>query len=243
MSCLILGTGYVGKYYLKKYPDCAWTSRREQVGNLKFDLLDKETWSSLRESPFKNVLWTFAPASSPDEELKSLELFNEYFKDKNVLVYSSTSAYVFKVEDELVDESYPLRIEEPRFRCEEKLRENGAMIVHLSGIIGTDRYPRKWYERNWVKHGQNVLNYIHVDDIVSLTAQLFEKFTPGERFNLTSSDYKRHAEIVSKLGMNVQFEDNTQTSGSKRVPNDKVLKHLDMVNYSFIKYPEDCQEN
>ncbi len=167
-SCLILGTGYVGKFYLKQYPSCAWTSRREQVPeidtnnfqkHLCFDLKNKETWESIKTSlsNISQVLWTFSAASNEDEETKALEFYNSYLKDKNVIVYSSTSAYISQIENEVVDESYPLRLNEFRFRTEEKLRQSGAMIVHLSGIIGPERYPKSWYERKLVKNAENIL--------------------------------------------------------------------------------------
>ena len=141
-SCLILGTGYCGRFCLKEYPDCDWTSRRESVPEIEkpnkehlvFDLTKKETWSNVLKSSSKNVLWSFAAASNADEEMKAVDFYDTYLKEKNVIVYSSTSAYLSEIENELVDENFPLHTEQFRFRTEEKLRQKGAMIVHLSGF-------------------------------------------------------------------------------------------------------------
>lgn len=243
--CLILGTGYCGKYYLKRFPDCLWTSRRESPSDIessnkpiRFDLMNKKTWDSLAQIDCQNILWTFPAASNAEELANSLEVFNLYFKNKNVLVYSSTSAYVCKIENELVDETFPLRLAEFRFQAEEDLRENGAMIVHLSGIIGPDRYPKSWYERNLVKYGQNILNYIHVDDIVTITNELFKRFKAKERFNLTSADYKKHVDIAASLNCATQFSNNVETNASKLVDNKKLVEYLNLERFKFKKYPE-----
>lgn len=251
-NCLILGCGYVGTFYLDKYRDSDWTSRKpleskpsKQLEDIKadlnepvyFDLVDKSTWNNLPDS--RDVLWSFA-INSPEEEQLALEFYQSHMKDRNVIVYSSTSAYRFETENEVVSEDHPIKLDKPRFSAEEKLREKGALVLHLSGIIGKDRYPLKWYENKWVKNALNILNYVHVDDIVYFTNRLFKNFKPGARFNLTSADYKTHQNIVEHLQFECDFVNKEKTSDSKKIENSKLLKYLDLVDYKFIKYPEDC---
>ncbi len=139
-----------------------------------------------------------------------------------------------------MNEDFPLKLDQARFLAEEKLREKGALILHLSGIIGDDRYPLKWYEKKWIKYSQNILNYIHVDDIVFFTDLLFQNFKAGERFNLTSGDYKTHQEISALLNIDAGFIHNDGTFDSKKVTNSKILNYLNLKDYKFRKYPEDC---
>lgn len=142
-----------------------------------------------------------------------------------------------------VDETYPLKIDKARYSAEEKLREKGAMVLHLSGIIGPGRYPKKWYDNGWVKNGQNVLNYIDVHDIVFFINELFKKFKASERFNLTTADWKTHQMIHDLLKIEGEFINKEGTVDSKKVLNTKILDYLNMKDYKFVKYPEDSVEN
>lgn len=139
-----------------------------------------------------------------------------------------------------INEDHPLKIEKVRFSAEEKLREKGALVLHLSGILGNDRYPRKWYENKWIKNGQNILNYVHVDDIVYFIDQMFKHFKASERFNLTSGDYKTHKEIADMLKIDGHFQSLEGTVDSKKIQNLKILNYLNLQGYKFRKYPEDC---
>ena len=130
-------------------------------------------------------------------------------------------------------------MEKYRFSGEEKLREKGALILHLSGIIGPDRYPARWYENNWVKNQNNILNYVHVDDIVYFTDLLFKNFKKSERFNLTSCDFKTHQQIADLLNVKVDFALKEGTKDSKKIMNSKLLNYLNLNDFKFIKYPED----
>lgn len=110
---LILGTGYVGTFFLEKFPQSFWTSRKpaesrptksltpESQQSLKepiyFSLTDKGSWKNLPDC--QNVLWTFAIRDTTDEQL-ALELYDSHFADKNVIIYSSTSAYKVETENQ-----------------------------------------------------------------------------------------------------------------------------------------------
>lgn len=239
---LILGCGYVGSFFLKKYPQSQFTKRTIQEHGahcVEFDLFNKATWERIKET--KNILWTFPVVNHISEQEIVYEFFERYCKNKNVIILSSTSAYLTDVENELVDETFPIQNESPRYLVEEQLRKAGGLILHLSGIIGPNRYPKNWYLQNRVKNGKNVLNYIHVEDIVFFIQQLFLHYAPSERFNLTSADYKTHQEIANKLHLNPNFNEYLKSNGSKKVSNKKLLQYLLCENYNFRKYPEDCE--
>ena len=172
-SFLILGCGYVGNAVKDQFPDARFTHR-----NI-FDLNNRKTWSSevLSVAPGGTVLWTFPAASTLEEEALAVELYETFFQGLRVVVYGSTSAYRVQQEDEWVTEETELDLGQIRARTEEKLREKGACILHLAGIFGPGRDPLRWYERGLIQAGLSYLNLIHVQDIVSVTAQIANRKT------------------------------------------------------------------
>ena len=166
-NCIILGCGYVGKHFLSSYPSCLFTQRVNVENSDKgviFDLANKETWENLKNCEF--VLWTFS-LTDPVLNFDLIKEFYNYFcRNKKVIILSSTSAFRFNEENIQIDESLPLQKEDQRYYKEESLRKMGAVILHLSGIIGPNRYPKKWYLNKRIQFGNNILNYIHVNDII-----------------------------------------------------------------------------
>lgn len=242
-DCLILGCGYVGEKFLQTFPECYFTKRKliePRENAIEFDIFNKMSWQNIIET--KNILWTFPVAREMSERNLVTEFFSNYCKNKNVIILSTTSAYVVENENDKVDENFPIQLQEARFLMEEEFRKEGALILHLSGIIGPNRYPKNWYLQNRVKYGKNVLNYIHVQDIIYCIKELFLHFKVKERFNLTSGDYKTHFDIAKSLGFINLFENNELTSGSKKISNQKLLKYLNMESYKFVHYPEDCEK-
>lgn len=243
---LILGCGYVGSSFFKKRPDSFITRRSIQTDkDIKFELSDKSTWNNLRN--VDKVLWTF-PAASNELEIEFVtNLYEKYFVDKKTIILSSTSAYLTEKNDQIINENSPINLANPRFNAEEKLRKMGALILHLSGIIGPNRIPRNWYNQNKVLFGLNTLNYIHVDDIIYFIDSLFEKFESFQRFNLTSADYKSHNQILNLLKQRriisekIKIPFTNLSKDSKRVDNKKILEYLECGNYKFKKYPEDVE--
>lgn len=248
---IILGCGYVGGFFLEKYPQIYFTTRNTNFVRSKnqqkiyFNLEDESSWKNIPKT--KNVLWTFPAASNENEIKKSIQFFNEHLSDRNIIVLSSTSAYLHTSENEMINEKSPILLNEPRFYAEENLRNNGALILHLSGIIGPGRTPLNWYKNKLVNHGEIILNYIHVYDIIYFIEKLFLSFKSSERFNLTSQDYKNHNTICSeliKIGFlenNFEFIHKYASKKSKKVQCYKILDYLKEGSYKFKKYPEDVE--
>jgi hypothetical protein len=249
---IILGYGYVGSFYLQKNPNIYYTSRSInhdisfKNNGLYFNLNDETSWKNNPDVP--NVLWTFPAATNEDEIEKANQFYKSHLKNKHVIVLSSTSAYKQNYENESITENSFLKLNEPRFLAEENLRQNGATILHLSGIIGPNRTPLRWYQKNLVRYGENILNYIHIDDIVFFIECLFKNFKPNERLNLTSGDYKTHNMILKLLKDKNLIEEHTDFShpnecqNSKKIQNTKILEFLKSRDYDFKKYPEHVEK-
>jgi len=155
-----------------------------------------------------------------------------------VIILSSIGAFKFEKTNEEVDEEHGLKLDEARYRVEEELREKGAMILYVAGILGEKRTPKIWFENGWIKYGQTVANLIHVDDIVFFIGLLFEHFKPCEKFNLSNGDFRTWNEINAILKTGVEFTNADESLQSKKVLNGKLLDYLNLKNFSFIKYPE-----
>jgi nucleoside-diphosphate-sugar epimerase len=248
---LILGCGYVGSYFLNRNPNSFYTNRKIIASNCNntrqfyFDLNDKSSWDSVLNINSNNILFTFPVAKNMNDIDNLILFFNNYLKDKNVIILSTTSAYKVNYTNEYISEESDLLLDNPRFYAEDILRNMGSLILHLSGIIGPNRTPLNWYRKNLVSSGENILNYIYIDDIIFFIEELFKKYKPYERFNITSQDYKTHNEISFKLkerfllDNNFSFSCNDFINKSKRVNSSKILKYLNLENYNFKKYPED----
>ena len=251
-EALVLGCGYVGSFYLDKYPENVWTKRSIKTttpnkNQVLFNLHDKLTWNHIPN--LKNILWTFNSASNEIESQNAIKFFQSHLKNKNVIILSTTSAYKTIEENEFVNENTPIEFQLPRFKTEEFLRNEGALILHLSGIIGPNRMPRKWYESERVQYAENILNYVHVKDIIYFIEALFQNFISGERFNLTSADYKTHMQIYEWLVEHQRLPQTKEppfvfpkgTLNSKKVENSKILLHTNNQGYAFLKYPEQIE--
>lgn len=248
---VILGCGYVGSFFLKKHPRVYFSNRAHKASvsenhqHIHFDLQNESTWKNIPDT--KNVLWTFSAAENTLEATKAVLFFEEYLKNRNVVVLSSTSAYVQNFENESICENSPIAFHNYRFFAEENLRKSGALILHLSGIIGPERTPLNWYQKNLVTYAENILNYIHVQDIIFFIEKLFANFKPSERFNLTSRDYKTHQDIstllmkMDLLKIGFKFAHQSGSKNSKKVQCQKILDYLKQEDYLFKKYPEDVE--
>lgn len=249
-NTVILGCGYVGSAYLQKNQQSYATKTRfqnEKSNIIYFNLRDKLSWKNIPD--VQKVLWTFAAATEEVDLQLAKEFYASNLKNKNVIVLSTTSAYQLAFENEFINENSTLKLNEPRFLAEELLRKDGALVLHLSGIIGPNRTPLMWYKKNLVRYGKNILNYIHIQDIVFFIEKLFENFQAKERFNLTSADYKTHHMILnwlkekSLIDQNYYFMNNEECINSKKVENEKILEFLKLYEYNFMKYPEHVEYN
>ena len=104
---LILGCGYVGGYFLKKNPQSYFTTRHRNKNGpqnpqeIYFNLEDESSWQNIPKT--KNVLWTFSAASNENEAEKAIQFYKQSLIHSNVIVLSSTSAYVHTFENEFIN--------------------------------------------------------------------------------------------------------------------------------------------
>ncbi|KAB8028586.1 hypothetical protein [Fluviispira multicolorata] len=240
---IVLGKGYVGSFYCKKFPECLATSRNRDSDNtiIYFDLLNKNSWNNLPECD--EVIWTFASANNEAEKNIAIEFYKFYCLNKRTVILSTTSAYIHKLDNEVIDEMTPLDLTNWRIKAEEELRILGASIVHLAGIFGPNRLPINWFVQGRVQDPDGIINLIHVDDIVFCLHLLLEKFKKGSRYNLCNGIYKNNYKITDELKKNKELSDKFifplqySKKMNKIVSNKKLVTEILSNDYSFKSYP------
>lgn len=178
---------------LARFPNAHATHQRNPSGDPRtqvFRLDDPETWS---HPPLdgRAVVWTF-----PARPIERVQQFHRAALQatSNLIVLGSTSAYrVPSAEAQeagivTVSESSPLDMDQPRVVGEEWLRERGATILQLAGIVGPGREPEAWLRAGRIKDGGKLVNLIHVEDIVSVIAHLLVHPVPGQRINVGNGE-------------------------------------------------------
>ena len=244
LKTILLGRGYVGNFYCQKNNDCLYTNRKHdetKSNGILFDLYDKKTWYNLPQTD--NVIWTFPAAKINDHISIALDFYNFYCKNKKTIILSSTSAYLNKLNGELITEESELDLNNIRTTAEEELRKNGACILHLSGIFGPERLPIHWYQSLRVKNPNNYVNLVHIQDIIHCIESVLKKFKFFERYNVTNGYHKKHIEIIDELIKRGELTpdfvlpDDKLNSICKRVSNKKIKTEILSSHYNFINYP------
>ncbi len=195
---LVLGAGYVGRHLLASSPNALGTHRQQAYlgpTDIFFDLAKPETWDNV-EAANRHVVWTF-PATP-------LELVEQFYATKlkqaaSLIVLGSTSAYTVSMPDERITEETLLDFSQPRVVGEEWLRSQGATILHLAGIFGPDREPRRWLENGLIKNGRKKVNLIHVADIVDVMQAFARNPRPACRLNVSNGQAPLWKELVKRF--------------------------------------------
>ena len=209
----ILGAGYVGRALLARFPRADATHRQRSAAPRThvFDLEDPQSWGNPPLAG-RNVIWTF-----PAAPLARVQQFHEARLQQvaGLIVLGSTSAYRLAVSDAgtvaTIDESAALDLDQPRVQGEEWLRAQGATVLQLAGIFGPGREPADWLRSGRIKDGAKLVNLVHVDDIVSVIAQLLAQPMPGRRLNVATgepvawrelaAEWKRQGKVPADLAL------------------------------------------
>ena len=208
---VILGCGWAGSRLKRQLLDSGYSriistlrNPPPEGSNIQLDLSDRNTWANLPDLTEALVIWTF-PA-------KPLELVKEFYTDvlkgvKKIVVYSTASVYKVSVPNETIDETSELsgkllsgESAEPQIQGEEFLRDKGAIILTLTGICGDERNPKTWIEKGYIRNGVQLVNLVHIDDIIATTIFFMTNQISGERYNVSYPKAFQWNEIASHYG-------------------------------------------
>lgn len=250
---MLLGAGFTGR---RLYADLqgkycvTLTSRRglrEGSGTPEdtrlFNLPDRQSWANVYDTDF--VVWTF-PAAVEHHEVALAGEFVQQLNQREipVVVFASTSCYITESPDQLVDESFPLDLSQPRVCAEETLRRSGCLILALAGLYGPGREPADWLRRGLIKNSQQFINLIHVADLARVVRSWLSQPLTGLRLNVSDGRHRRWHEVAEQLKQHGvlnsdgwAFTSSIADRQSKRVSNSALVQHL--YAGPFHQYPED----
>ncbi len=190
-SALILGAGYTGgrlaSAIKKKYPQAKVTETHRS----DFDLSREETWKNLPQ--VERTFWTF-PA-------QPVELVRQFLDSHSnnlglVVVIGTTSSFRTDKEEEIIKESSPLLLSEPRVQGEEEICKRGGICVRAAGIYGAARNPIEWVRNGLVGPSEKFVNFIHIEDLINILIAAAEKGSRGASYIAADSQPYRWRNLI-----------------------------------------------
>ncbi|MCA5005274.1 NAD-dependent epimerase/dehydratase family protein [Sphingobacterium bovistauri] len=249
MRILILGCGWVGeeiaKYYIDKgfevYATCTSEEKKNYLNllGLHVAIVDFDKENSILEFPTTfNYVLNSIPASSKnsvDEISNRFAHVSNYLKNityQRQLYLSSIGIYPDK--DGIFTEDFADDLNERLFVAEQKITFKNTHIYRLGGLFGNNRIFAKYFENRICSTGDQLANFIHVDDVVELIVQGFETDLNHPIYNLVAPEHPPKKEVIlaSAQKYNFQLPSDFQPEHSfqKMVDGSKIIKEL---NYSF----------
>lgn len=235
---LILGYGYTAQFLKRalrgQYSQCEvlTTSRSKGGPHLFFNLEEESTWSHLPN--VDATFWTF-----PAVPLQAVQSFYESEQQKlgKLVTLGSTSAFLFKGEDQIYDERSRLDLNQERVQGEEFLRRHGGVTLFSAGIYGPGRDPRDWVLRGLVGKSKKFVNMVHVEDLCHFMIQALEHGQKGNRYIASDNNPQRWDAVISYWENKAWLSDvphQESTRPSKKICNQTSIDQLNVQ----INYPE-----
>lgn len=220
---LVLGGGWTGTRFCLRDPSRFITTTRtlEKLSKLKamginaiqFDLQREETWSNLPpKSNIEATIFTFEILATCIPNLKRL-------LDKHLPVYQpilclgTSSCFEAENHESIVNETAPLTGKSvtgtslaDRVEGEEWILAKGAIVLHLSGIVGGEsssgygpsRTLKTFLSMGYIQNGLSLINCIHMNDIYKITQILIKKIK--EYSSMEDSNHIHGQRIIASCG-------------------------------------------
>ena len=207
---LVLGGGWTGtRLCLRDTSRFITTTRTVEklskltamgMNAIQFDLQKEETWSNLPpKSIIEATVFTFEILGTHLPLLKRL-WETQLATDQPILCLGTSSCFHADNYESIVDETAPLTGKSvfgapltDRVSGEEWVLGQGAVLLHLSGIVGDEedeggksgygpsRTIRSFLSSGYVKNGLKLMNVIHINDIYKIVLILIEKIKNSKK--------------------------------------------------------------
>ncbi len=147
-----------------------------------------------------------------EEQIKYLKYQLQQSSVKKVIFISSTSYYPNT--NSIVDTDILFDFEKGSSKAvvkgEQQISqiEQDLIILRCGGLMGKDRIPGKWFAGKSTKGGDNAVNYIHIEDVISVISKLIEVWpqsNPQKVYNLVSPEHPKKKEVHSKMADKYNF--------------------------------------
>lgn len=214
----IVGCGWIGK------PLADALSK-----NFKVECFSRENTTD--DSSFWKSDTIVIAINTKDNYLKTLQKIAQLTSlTSNIILMSSISVY--REFDKEVDESVVITKIGLQKEAEElmlSLRDR-VVVLRLGGLMGDDRVAGRWSKVSKFSDGE--VNYIHRDDVISITKKMIENEIKDGVFNLVAPLHPLRSKVHKKNSQDFGFKLGTfEGKTSRVVSSDTVMKKLD---YTFM---------
>jgi len=253
---LILGCGWVGEYAAKNWIQRDYEIWASTTNTEKHHRLQKDgVFSFIKDFDVDVKLEGNFPeyfdailVSIPASKKNSLEeIRNRFFQVKRFLLplkYSKliflSSVGIYPNESKAISEfTYRESELDPKLLLAEQfmLSLNNSYVYRLGGLFGVNRIFAKYYEGKVVTTGNELANFIHIEDVFGLIDAGFDYSLRERIYNAVAPEHPSKKEVLLASAKNHGFEPALEfapnTSFQKKVSGSLLQNDL---NYTF-KYP------
>lgn len=257
MKALIIGCGWVGNIFAKElhhlnYQVRGTTTSSEKAREMASDGIISYVLDFSQEYPsldhiLCSISFDLILVSVPAKKIEAFDSCAAKFErlsaflqklESNCMIYLS-SVGVYPAANKIIyEDTIPAdQLDAKLYHAEQILSSklNKLNILRLGGIFGYDRIPGKHFSGKVCKVGNQMANYVHVDDICNILLTVFQARLEGETFNAVSPDHPQKRAVikamVAKYGFLPPLAFDNAEEQNKIVSSEKLIKQL---HYKFL---------
>ena len=254
MNILILGAGWIGQQvalnYLAKgyqvYVSCTSKQKKESLEalGLKAYVLNFDERSQPQEQGLVHS-FDYVLNSIPSSSRFSVSEIRVRFNHIRAFLQSITfkkqiylsSVGIYPDQDMRFDEQSCCPMNERLALAEEFALTGRTHIYRLAGLFGRDRIFAKYFQNRVCTTGDQLANFVHMDDVVTLIEKGFEQDLRHTVYNIVAPEHPTKKQVViasaEKYNFALPSAFMPENSFQKYVDSSRIIAEL---NYSF-KFP------
>ena len=250
MRILILGCGWVGEeiaiHFKNKgaevYTTCTSDEKRAYLQKLGFNSLsvDFDLNDSILGFPTEfDFVLNSIPASSrhtEDQVNKRFQHVKSYLSKIHFQkqIYLS-SIGIYPDTDCWFNEDCAENMNARLWGAEQKMTSVNTTIYRLGGLFGKQRIFAKYFQHRICTTGDQLANFVHLQDVVNLIIKGFENAFQDAIYNIVAPEHPTKKEVIltsaAKYGLDLPADFKPHDSFQKVVDGSRISNEL---NYQFI---------
>lgn len=222
MTVLILGCGWVGEAfagYMQRAGYQLWVTttskeKAERLDELGFHAVqidfDKRVDERLLSSSFDYILTSVPATSKQCAEVLSKRfervaaLINKLDYTKHVFL---SSVGIYPDRDGVFDEGYTMDLNKRLYDAEQAMLALPDTVVYrLGGLFGRNRIFAKYFENKVCTTGDQLANFVHVDDVVALIEKGLVHLSGGEVYNVVCPEHPSKRSVIEASAARYGYE-------------------------------------